>query len=89
MEDGQPGDRLCLRSCGSGSCSSHTLWTEPSAVFGFLPPGGYVLTLNRIARRLCLVLELPPGGNVILRCHLAEGWCRWRRDPCRSFLNAT
>lgn len=38
------------------------------SVFGFLPPGRYLLALTRERHTLCrLGLSLPPGANVTVR----------------------
>ena len=50
------------------------------ALFTDLAPGAYCLTLLRQRQSMRLLLRLPPGGNVILRCCFQARRCRWRRD---------
>lgn len=59
----------------------------PQVYFPTLPPGDYLLTLLRQRQSMHLVLRLPPGANVILRCRFRERQCRWRRDPFHYFFN--
>lgn len=88
VEDACLMDRVCLRPGAGCSCWQRTLLCGGEVSFGFLPPGAYALTLCRNSRSLRLWLELPPGGNVVLRCALGEGRCRWRQDLFRYFFNA-
>lgn len=37
---------------------------------------------------MTLLAELPPGGNVEIRCCLDRGSFRWRRDGWHYFFNA-
>ena len=79
VEDAQIGDRACLHPRHGCSCWCRDLLCG-TALFGFLAPGPYRLTLCRGGERLCLEVELPPGGNVVLCCTFSEGRCRWRQD---------
>lgn len=76
-----------LRSCGGCGCWCRTLLCRGEALFGFLPPGDYVLTLCRGRKRLTLLVKLSPGSNAELFCRLDIGCCRWRRDGWHYFFN--
>ena len=88
VTDGQPFDCVTLyeRAC---AWTSRRLYAGRTLYFGFLPPGRYLLALRRRGRLLRLALELPPGGNVVLRCGLEKGSCCWKQQFCRGFWNAT
>lgn len=84
LEDACPGEPVTLRPLGGCSCWSRFLLCREEVLFGFLPPGDYVLTLCR--RGLTLLVRLPPGGNAEILCR--RDICRWRRDGWHYFFNA-
>lgn len=57
------------------------------ALFTGLSPSSYLLTLLRQGHCMHLLLRLPPGANVVLRCRFGERHCRWKRDPFHYFFN--
>ena len=83
-----PMDRVVLQSCRPYTCRARTLMCRGEVWFAFLPPGEYLLTLGRRGRAVKLLLRLPPGGNLELRCSISGGLCRWRRDPFHYFFNS-
>ncbi|MCI7474140.1 MAG: hypothetical protein MSB10_10795 [Clostridiales bacterium] len=80
------GDWLTL--CPWKGCSS---WSRPAvgeSLFGFLPPGRYLLGLDRNCRCVCrLRLTLPPGANVTLWLDPAERTWSWRREFFHCLYN--
>lgn len=58
------------------------------AMFGFLRPGDYLLTLERAERCLCrLRLGLPPGANITVVLDPVERTWSWQRELCHCFFN--
>lgn len=58
------------------------------AFFVSLCPGAYVLTLCRGRQQhMDLLIRLPPGGNVVLRCRFQERCCCWEQDSFHYFFN--
>ena len=82
-------DWVALQMGRPYSCLCRTLTGRNEAVFAFLPPGEYLLTAGRSGRMMRLLLRLPPGAYVELRCMLRAGRCWWRRDFFHYFFNAT
>lgn len=81
-----PLDQAVLRPLPGCSCWNR-LMLSPQALFTSLRPGAYLLTLRRQHRCMHLLLRLPPGGSVTLRCRFRDRQCRWRRDPFHSVFN--
>lgn len=76
----QPQDGCCRQV--------RTLTCQGTALFGFLQPGTYWLTLRRSGdRRLTLTVRLSPGCNVTIRCCLSARRFCWEQDPFHCFFN--
>ena len=88
VEDFCPGDWAVLRPWGGSDCWFRQLLCQGELLFGFLSPGDYTLTVYRGQERIGLLVRLPPGGNVEIRCCPVGGSCRWRRDGFHYFFNA-
>ena len=87
VEDVCPLDQIWLHPKLGCSCWCRTLLCSHAVTFGFLFPGSYVLTLIRRKQALRLSVELPPGGNVTVRCTLRTGQYRWQQDLFHYFFN--
>lgn len=82
-----PWDCLTLHSLERGDCSAHRLLCG-GAVFGFLQPGNYDLTLEGKRGGMRLELRLCPGANVDLVLDPVSHRAFWRRDPFHYFYNS-
>lgn len=80
-------DQVTLCSLERGTSTIRTLTGGQKIVFGFLLPGPYGLTLTRGSRAMSVVISLPPGGNLFLRCRIQQGCCNWQRDWFHYFFN--
>ena len=87
LVDFRPGDSAVLRPCRGCGCLSRTFLCQGEALFGFLSPGDYALTLYRGQRHLTLLVRLSPGSNAEFLCRLNTGCCRWQRDGWHYFFN--
>ena len=88
LEDFCPRDQAVLRPCGDCNCWTRELLCQGEVLFGSLPPGDYALSLHRAHGQMELLVKLPPGGNVEIRCRLDRGSCIWRRDEWHYPFNA-
>ncbi len=74
--------------CPRHKCDCWMRRAAGESVFGFLPPGGYLLALTRERHTLCrLRLSLPPGANVTVRLDPEERTWSWRRELFHCFYN--
>ena len=84
----RPGDWACLCPRTGRCCWCRALPGCGTALFAYLPPGEYVLTLGRKCLRARFRVVLPPGGSVMVRCEPGEGWWCWRQDFFHTSLHA-
>ena len=83
-----PQGKDSLTLCPWNGCDCWARWAVGESLFGFLPPGRYLLELVRGGRTLCrLGLSLPPGANVTLYLNPAERTWSWRRELFHCFYN--
>ena len=80
-------DRVCLYGCEGCSCCTKELLCSGEVLFGFLAPGGYVLTLQRGSVRADLLVRLPPGGNVAICFAFEHNKLSWHNDTFHYFYN--
>ena len=80
-----PCDGVTLTSWGRRWQSARTVLGTGASVFHAVPPGAYLLTLDRGNRRTRLLLRLPPGANITV-CHDgATGRTGWYRERAKSW----
>ena len=68
-----------LTRCPTGESCCRPLWNRQT-LFGFLPPGDYLLTLGHGESCTKFLLALSPGKNLILQYDRATNRCRWWQD---------
>ncbi len=81
-----PWDQLTLCPRTGCSCWTRRPWWG-GALFGFLEPGEYLLTLRRGTLCCRLLLRLPPGANVDVALDMENRTWSWRRDLFHCFYN--
>lgn len=78
-------DGVTLTSWDRRWQSTRTVLGTRELVFHAIPPGVYLLTLDRAGCRMRLLLRLPPGANITV-CHDgATGRVGWYREWAKSW----
>lgn len=85
--DFQPYDCVTLRRWGCCGYTIRTLFCIGETIFGYLLPGTYILTLERIGHKANFFVRLSPGTNVKLSYRISNQCWHWCRDSNVYFYN--